>query len=526
MAVRTSIELHPTGCRLVEVTVSPRKADPAATDVRVRVFADDIPAGDDGAALTARLSSLRLEKKLAREAWVTIWGLRTAHQFLRLPPARPADLQALAAREAKKDLTALEADGDCASIGILLGGEVQVGAHRRREVSLVAASGSDVARRIQPIVDAGFTVGGVLTPALALTAVARGASDTIAAGSASAYVMLTARATCLAIIRNGVLLFAREMPWGHDGEASARGVGAQAPEGQEPVATRLASELRRSVLFFKQTFRAPVEQVVLCGDMPKLRALTAPLGEALNVTVKTLDSLVGIDAVMLPEPAEKFRAIVAALRPAIATGGEASPPINLLPANILSGRESRLRLLQLGAAAAASLLIVVAAWYLAGRSAARSAIEQESIQQQLATLEPEARQRDELRQRYALATAQRAALGAFGSQGPRMARLFEALSQAAPDEIVLTSVNAAADGVRWNVSVSGLAITGDAAGGQAAVNRFLESLTASPFVGAPTQPPSLRMISGTTPTAGGVQRTIIPEGMSGVEFTVTFSLAK
>src|SRR5688572_30487525 len=139
MAARTSIELHPTGCRLVEVTVSPRKADPAATDVRVRVFADDIPAGDDGAALTARLSSLRLEKKLAREAWVTIWGLRTAHQFLRLPPAKPADLQALAAREAKKDLTALESDGDRACIGILLGGEVQVGAHRRREVSLVAA---------------------------------------------------------------------------------------------------------------------------------------------------------------------------------------------------------------------------------------------------------------------------------------------------------------------------------------------------------------------------------------------------
>ena len=65
MAARTSIELHPTGCRLVEVNVSPRKADPAATDVRVRFFADDIPAGDDASALTGRLSSLRVEQKLA-----------------------------------------------------------------------------------------------------------------------------------------------------------------------------------------------------------------------------------------------------------------------------------------------------------------------------------------------------------------------------------------------------------------------------------------------------------------------------
>ena len=60
-----------------------------------------------------------------------------------------------------------------------------------------------------------------MNQALALTAVARTQRDLLP-GTAAVYVALTARATCLAIIRDGVLLFAREMPWGHDG--AVRGV--------------------------------------------------------------------------------------------------------------------------------------------------------------------------------------------------------------------------------------------------------------------------------------------------------------
>ena len=106
-------------------------------------------------------------------------------------------------------------------------------------------------------------------------------------------------------MRDGLLLFAREMPWGHATTAAAEG---------ESVADRLASELRRSILFFKQTFRAPVEAVVLCGDMRNLRTLTAPLGTAIAIPVHTLDALAGLDAESVPEPADQFRAAVASLR--------------------------------------------------------------------------------------------------------------------------------------------------------------------------------------------------------------------
>ena len=323
MPTRTSIELYPEGCRLIDVSVPSRGAGTAGgSQARVRSFASLEAA--DGSGLSAQLASLRADHKLARTAWVTVWGLRSAQQFLRLPPAKPADLEALAAREARKEIAPLETDGDRATIGIMAGSEVVVGTQRRREVSMVAVSTTEVLRRIQPIVDAGFVVEGVLTPALALTAVARAGREVVP-GSAGAFVALGPRATCLAIVRDGILLFARELPWGYEADPAPDAVGA-----------RLGSELRRSVLFFKQTFRASVDYISLCGDMPNLRALTAPLGEALSVPVQIGDSLAGIDAAAVPHPADRFHGSLAALRLTIAAGTELAPPINLLPASIRS----------------------------------------------------------------------------------------------------------------------------------------------------------------------------------------------
>ena len=519
MRTRTSFELHPTGCRLVEVEVSTTRRGAPVADVRVRTFLKEIPGGDDPIALANFLAKYRQQRKVERHAWVTIWGLRTAHQFLRLPPAKTAELELLATREARKDIAPLAADGEGAAVGIVMGAEMLVGQNRRREVSLVAVSASDVRRRIQPFVDGGFIVDGVLTPALALTAIARSQRDQLPP-TAAAFVVITARATCLAIIRDGVLLFAREMSWGYEGEP-----GVETPH---DVGARLASEVRRSVLFFKQTFRAAVEGVVLCGDMPNLRDLTAPLGEALAVPVRTLDSLVGLDAAAIPEPAEQFRTHVAALRLAIATGADPAPPANLLPSTIRTSRAARAEMMRLAGAAAISLLLVFAAFLFVQRSASAYQRERQDIERELGQLEPEARTRDEQRQAIVLATAQRAALGSFESQGPRLARLLEALSQATSDDTVLTSINVQANGLHWHATIDGIAITDDAASGQAAVNGLIKALSDSPYGGAPSQPPSFRVVSGTggNNNAGPDQRVVIPEGMSGVEFVLQFELAK
>ena len=519
MSSRTSIELHPTGCRLVEVDLPTGRRHAATADVRVKTYATTLPGAEDAEGLAAALTASREQRKLPKRTWVTIWGLRSIQQLHRLPPANLAALEALATRESKKDLIPFEANGDRACIGITAGSEIQVGSHRRREVSLVAASAGEITRRIQPLVDAGFVVEGVSTPALALASVARAERD-MNPGSAAAYVALSERMTCLAIIRDGVLLFSREMSWGHGADASAAG--------QETIGNRLTSELKRSVLYFKQTFRASVDAVILCGDMSNLRDLTGPLGVALGVPVKTLDSLVGIDAVHLPPPVEEFRAQVAALRLAIATGAESAPAANLLPATIRVSRAARAQVVRVGAAFAASVLLVLFGYTTVQRSASAASAERAEVQAEIARLEPEAQRLESLRQVLQLDIARRAALRAFDSQGPRLARVLEALAASTPPEITLTTVAAEGAGLHWTTRVEGVAITEDASSGQAAVNAMIDSLAASPYVGTAVEPPSLRVLSGgqSNPGANAENAMRIPAGMSGVEFMMHFEVRK
>lgn len=207
---------------------------------------------------------------------------------------------------------------------------------------------SEIVRQIQPLVDAGFSVRGVCTPAMALAAIARRHARRTPE-RAAAYVALESNAMCLAIVRDGVLLSSREIAW-------------EFAESAEVVRERLVDELRRWLLFFRQSFRAVVERVVLCGGMPNLRALTASVGSALNVPVETLDSLSGIDAEVVPEPADMFRATVAALWPAIAIASQSGEPPNLLPAGTRPRPETRTRIAPVAAGVAAGALII-SAWY-------------------------------------------------------------------------------------------------------------------------------------------------------------------
>jgi hypothetical protein len=482
--------------------------------VRVTAFAAT-GARDGDAGLSASLTRLRSERKLSRRVTVTLWGLRSVQQLLRLPPAATEALEPLARREARRDLAPLEADGEGASVAIALGPETMVGAQRRREVSLVAASNGEIRRRLQPIVDAGFVVDAVVTPALALAALARARRDVTPA--TAAYAAILGETICLAIVRDGLLVFAREMPWGHAGGQAAAA---------EPTDVRLASELKRSILFFKQTFRSAVEAVVLCGDMPDLRVLTAPLAEALAVPVQTLDSLVGIDAAAIPAPAERFRSDAAALRVAIAAASEPDPPANLLPAVIRLSRESRAQRVRVVLATAASLLLV-GGWYsLSSQTARHQQVEMRAIESQLAILEPDAQRAAERRDAYTRTMAQQAALGALETQGPRLARFLEALAQHAPADVVLTSVDVRADGPYWRAEVHGLATNEEAADAQASVNAFLEALARSPFAGTPLQPPSRRIVGSRPAGVTGPAAEPLPPGTIGVAFVADLRLAR
>jgi Tfp pilus assembly PilM family ATPase len=516
MSARTSFELHADGCRVVDVEVpSPRNGPghAAPADVRVRAFVSNLERDEQRrrrSDLAAALTQLRKEHRLATDACVTIWGLRSSYQFLRLPPAKDSDLDALARREARSEIAPLETDGAGACVAIMVGPDVQVGTHRRREVSLIAASEAELLRQIQPVTDAGFVVRRVVTPAIALTDVARSCADPVP-GSTMAYVALTARATCVAIIRDGVLLFAREIPWGH------------AEPGSEPLDSRLASELRRSILFFRQTFRSGVDGVVLCGDAANLRSLTAPIGTSLNIPVQTLDSLSGIDAERVPEPADVFRAEVASLRMTIAVGAGALTHANLLPTSIRDARDVRTTMRRSIAALAAGVLIVFG-WYAWVASTSSGSSEVRDLERRIAVLEPQSANLTGLRRASSMAELRGAALSAFDSQGPRLARILELLSQDTSDEIALTAIDVQADGGSWKTNIHGVAVSRDVAAGQGAANRLLQRLSESPLVGPVVQPPSFRLLSGVQSAAAA--RRPIPDGMTGVEFAMQFRVPR
>jgi hypothetical protein len=265
-----------------------------------------------------------------------------------LPPAMPAELAGLAQREAARDVALLQ------QTEVVSG--IQVGASRgvstlsaKREVIFVAASALEIRSRIQPLIEAGLLVEAVTTPPLALGSIPRLRRGTIP-GTPVALLALGSTTSALAIVRDGLLLFAREMPWG------CEGLGGR-PLDREQLAAKVAAELRRSFLFFKQSNRAEIGQVLMCGDAPELRALTAPLIMALDLEVETLDSLDGINAAALPEPADRFRDHVAQLRLAWAMAADAEPPINLSPPEVASRRQAMRRPMKPIAGVAAAAIV-------------------------------------------------------------------------------------------------------------------------------------------------------------------------
>lgn len=328
-----------------------------ANETRVHSF-ETIPFGwSEPGPLAASLRKWMSRRRRARRASVTVWGLSSTHQLMVLPPATPAELTSLAQREAARDMALLQ------QTEVVSG--IQVGASRggvsaasaKREVVFVAASALEIRSRIQPLIEAGIVIEAVVTPSLALCSIPRLRRATVP-GAPVALLALGSTASALAIVRDGLLLFAREMAWGCEAFGGRSG-------DREQFTAKLAAELRRSFLFFKQSNRAEIEQIMMCGDAPELRALTAPLIMALDLEVETLDSLDGINAAALPEPADLFRDQVAQFRLAWAIGADAELPINLSPPEIAERlKVMRRRSKLIGSAAAAVVLGLVGYVYV------------------------------------------------------------------------------------------------------------------------------------------------------------------
>jgi len=311
MPTRVGIELTPVACRIVEIEAGPMWRRHVA-DTRVRSFAR-FPLTSP--RMRAKLASLR-----GRQAAVVAWGLPSDHRQVVVTngPNDRMRLEALAAlRAASVDTRGM--------LGDILPAASPVAGTGRRPVVVAIAAANDVSSAVQPLVDAGLDVRAVVTPALALTSLARLRRALAGPDVTEAYVALEESAMSFALVRDGALVAARDFEWGYLDGPSTR---AQ-PRPREEIAARLADEL---VKFFGEVGagRGSVTQVCICGGLPELRSMTAPLMERLDLEVETLDSLFAIDAARLPEPAAEFRDRSAELRLAWAVAADWPTPINLL----------------------------------------------------------------------------------------------------------------------------------------------------------------------------------------------------
>jgi Tfp pilus assembly PilM family ATPase len=436
---RTGIELSASRCTVVNAgSPGGQRRRGAGALVRVYNFAI-LDRADSAQALTAELKLLLKANAFPRRAWVTLWDVRNVHRYMLLPEGRRKEIGAVAHQQAQSILGL-----DPQDITVALAQGPKPTAERKIELSFFAAASEDIQQRLRPIQDAGFIVEGVSTPCGALWALARLRQPAVP-GEVQAYVALGVARSALVIVGNGFLLYARELDWGYAESL----VGPPTPRSREDLASQLAAELRRSLLYVKQFWEGDASQLLLCGDMPEIRSLTAPLIERLNIEVETLDTLDGIDVERLPEPAGEFVDQVASMRLALAVAG-APPPLNLLPLEVVATRANRVGriLFTMGTAAA-----IAFGAFLYEVTAMRTA----EVERQVAALQSQVARAQTgssaARAESAAESSRREALAAFDTQGPRMARILETAANTTPPHVTVRSIRVIAEKSEWRVSV-------------------------------------------------------------------------
>jgi hypothetical protein len=145
---------------------------------------------------------------------------------------------------------------------------------------------------LSAIEKAGFQIASVMSPAEALARLAierrRGSSS-----EPVAWLALNTYGAAIAIVRNGELLFSRTFPLVYKSDLPTEK--AELLQ-RYLLVSHVAPELSRGFAAVRKAHGQPVCLVVTCGDLPRLRSLTMPLIEELDVEVETLDSTDGLEA--------------------------------------------------------------------------------------------------------------------------------------------------------------------------------------------------------------------------------------
>lgn len=305
MTSGTGIEVSAVACRAVRARLGP-------AGLRLRAFGSAACRADDPADVVRALRQIVPTRRFGRRARVVVWGVRSLHRLVPLPPGSGRHWKARALDVVAAELFAIPWTRNAHLA--LTRQRVRDASGVQRDIVLVSVtSRADLAARLEPVARAGFTVLRVTTPALALAALADGQQEP--RGGATAYLALSRQAGALAVVRGSTLLLARNWSWTYPAES--RSERAQLLD-RYVFVTKLGPELRPAFAEIQATYGIPVERVVACGDLPDLRSLTIPLIEELDLEVDVLDSPGDLDMAVLPGSLEAFEEQIAAFRLACA----------------------------------------------------------------------------------------------------------------------------------------------------------------------------------------------------------------
>src|SRR3984957_15385768 len=198
MSTRLGIEVSPAACRIVDINTSARGD---AAETRVRSFAV-LPSS--GPEFRAKLASLR-----GRQASVVVWAEPNEHRQVMVSDGSYEAMRKAAMKSVAAAGVATRGMGaDIAPVPGSVPGS-------RRPVVVALAPIAGVRAALQPILDAGIRLRSVVAPGAGLTSLARLRRRTNATSEAlECYVALQERATCVALVRDGMLMAARDYTWG------------------------------------------------------------------------------------------------------------------------------------------------------------------------------------------------------------------------------------------------------------------------------------------------------------------------
>jgi Tfp pilus assembly protein PilN len=375
------------------------------------------------------------------------------HLTLALPPLPPHEARVIVEREVRKQLPSEET-----AFAFAAGPKAQEGAKTDYQVAM--APRGAIEAQLALIEAAGAKAERFLTVSTALAqAVSLHREDL--SKLTCAVVHVGRSASHIAVVSGGGVSFSRRIACGCAGEEAAceipapEGAGVDSPE--DEAALRLATEISRTVLYFKQRFRGrEVDRLLLCGG-PGLERMVEPLADRCRLSAALFTPGEAVEVAAGGE-AGQLSAFALALG-ALAPGADG---LNLLPAEYIErGRRRFWNAVMYGAAAA--LLLCAGAGWLGMRLAADSYAE--TLRAQEPSIQAADRfltEKERIDRERAVAASRGETLKRLGYHSEPWLALLARLSASTPPGVKLDSLKVVTQGEGAGLTLSGQVEAADA----------------------------------------------------------------